>query len=85
MPKNASSLIDVTNVSANQMFVVDVNLENAPSSSFASSLRGGGTLEEYPKRVKRLTIGKNLENDNENENMKLMIINNKKKTRRRYK
>ena len=86
MPKNASSFIDVTNVSANQMFVVDVNLENVHSSSTSSS--GGGTSEEYPKRVKRLTIGEPLKiSENENENVKLLIINNnnRKKTRRRHK
>jgi hypothetical protein len=85
MPKNASSFIDVTNVSANQMFVVDANLENAPS---ASAISGGGTLEEYPKRVKRITIGeplKNSENEHEHGNENVKLFNSKKKTRRRHK
>jgi hypothetical protein len=85
MPQNASSFIDVTNVSANQMFVVDANLEKVSS---ASAISGGGTLEEYPKRVKRLTIGeplKNTENENENENENVKLFNSKKKTRRRIK
>ena len=84
MPKNASSFIDVTNVSANQMFVVDVNLENVPSASSASSSGGG-------RGIKRLTIGEPIESikksENKNENVKLLIINNnnRKKTRRRHK
>jgi hypothetical protein len=85
MPKNSSSFIDVTNVSANQMFVVDANLENAPS---ASAISGGGTLEEYPKRVKRITIGeplKNSENEHEHGNENVKLFNSKKKTRRRHK
>jgi hypothetical protein len=85
MPKNSSSFIDVTNVSANQMFVVDANLENAPS---ASAISVGGTLEEYPKRVKRITIGeplKNSENEHEHGNENVKLFNSKKKTRRRHK
>ena len=99
MPQNASSFIDVTNVSANQMFVVDANLENvssasSSSSSSASSISGGGNKEKETSvdknKNKRLTIGEPLkntenENENENENVKLFIISSKKKTRRRIK
>lgn len=95
MPQNASSFIDVTNVSANQMFVVDANLENvssASSSSSASSISGGGNKEKETSvdknKNKRLTIGeplKNTVNEHGNENVKLFIISSKKKTRRRNK
>ena len=90
MPNNSNAFIDNANNSGNQIFVIDANLTNpTPSSSFlvggdGSSGTRNNDLHVNKNIVKRLTIGEPIENNN-NENIKLMIINHKKKTRRRYK
>jgi hypothetical protein len=81
MPNNSNAFIDNTNVSGNQIFIVDVDLTNSSSSSSSSSSSlvvsgGGGERGENKNIVKRLTIGEPLNVDN---------ITNHKKTRRRYK
>jgi hypothetical protein len=90
--KNVNAFTDNTNDSGNQMFVIDANVMGVSSSSFSSSLVGGGhsnsniDLNENKHMIKRLKIGEPIENDNnDNENIKLMVVNYKKKTRRRYK
>lgn len=75
MPNNSNAFIDNTNVSGNQIFIVDVDLTNSSSSSLVVS-GGGGERGENKNIVKRLTIGEPLNVDN---------ITNHKKTRRRYK
>jgi hypothetical protein len=86
MPNNSNAFTDNTNVSGNQMFILDVNLSSSSSPSSQSSLQvGGGSKQTENKNiVKRLTIGEPLKND-DSQTMKLIIINHKKKTRRRYK
>lgn len=91
--KNVNAFTDNTNDSGNQMFVIDANLMGVSSSS----LVGGGhrntghsnsniDLNENKHMIKRLKIGEPIENDNnDNKNIKLMVINHKKKTKRRYK
>jgi hypothetical protein len=90
MPNNSNAFIDNTNVSGNQMFIVDASLLSSSSSSSSSqsssSLQVGGGCKQTEKKniVTRLTIGEPLKND-DSQTMKLIIINHKKKTRRRYK
>ena len=91
MPNNSNAFIDNTNVSGNQMFIVDASLLNSSSSSSQSSssssslqVGGGGKQTENKNIVKRLTIGEPLKND-DSQTTKLIIINHRKKTRRRYK
>jgi hypothetical protein len=86
MPNNSNAFIDNTNVSGNQIFIVDALLSSSSSSSSqSSSLQvGGGKQTENKNIVTRLTIGEPLKND-DSQTMKLIIINHKKKTRRRYK
>jgi hypothetical protein len=78
-PNNSNAFTSVTNSSGNHMFVVDANL-----MSLSSSLSGGGS----EKVKKRLTIGEpmqlNQENVKEQQNRMLVIVNDKKKTKRRY-
>jgi hypothetical protein len=77
MPNNSNAFIDNTNVSGNQIFIVDVDLTNSSSSSSSLVVSGGGGERGENKNiVKRLTIGEPLNVDN---------ITNHKKTRRRYK
>jgi hypothetical protein len=81
MPNNSNAFTDAKNVSGNQMFVVDVNVT---SSSFLPLSVGGG-------KKQRLKIGEPIQSSysyidvDKNKNMKLIIVNHKKKTRRRYK
>ena len=88
MPNNLNAFIDNTNVSGNQMFIVDASLLSSSSSSSQSSSSslqvGGGKQTENKNIVKRLKIGEPLKND-DSQTMKLVIINHRKKTRRRYK
>jgi hypothetical protein len=90
MPNNSNTFIDNTNVSGNQMFIVDASLLSSSSSSSSSQsssslqVGGGGKQTEKKNIVTRLTIGEPLKND-DSQTMKLIIINHKKKTRRRYK
>jgi hypothetical protein len=87
MPNNSNAFVDNTNVSGNQMFIVDASLlsSSSPSSpSSPSSLQVGGKQSENKNIVKRLTIGEPLKND-DGQTMKLIIINHRKKTIRRYK
>jgi hypothetical protein len=89
MPNNSNAFIDNTNVSGNQMFIVDASLLSSSSSSSQSSssslqVGGAGKQNENKNIVTRLTIGEPLKND-DSQTMKLIIINHKKKTRRRYK
>lgn len=87
MPNNSNAFINNANDSGNQMFVVDANL----MSSSSSLLVGGdgntnshnNDLYIHKNSIKRLKIGELIQNDN-TQNMKLVIINHKKKTRRRY-
>jgi hypothetical protein len=87
MPNNSNAFINNANDSGNQMFVVDANL----MSSSSSLLVGGdgntnshnNDLYIHKNSIKRLKIGELIPNDN-TQNMKLVIINHKKKTRRRY-
>ncbi len=83
MPNNSNAFVDNTNVSGNQMFIVDASLLSSSSSS-SSSLQVGGKQSENKNIIKRLTIGEPLKNDDD-QTMKLIIINHRKKTRRRYK
>lgn len=92
MPNNSNAFVDATkNVSGNQMFVVDANVT---SSSFLPLSVGGGGNDSVVNVVnakKRLKIGDpiqsnyNYANADKNQNIKLVIVNHKKKTRRRYK
>jgi hypothetical protein len=89
MPNNSNVFIDNTNNSGNQMFVVDANVTNTSSSLFVGGDGNTGSCDNDLLHVnknskKRLTIGEPIQNNN-SENMKLVIINHKKKTRRRYK
>ena len=85
MPNNSNALLK-KNDSGNQMFVVDVNVM---SSSFLPLSVGGGGGNSVADNVKqRLKIGEPIQSsyDSEkNQNIKLIIVNHKKKTRRRYK
>ena len=89
MPNNSNAFIDNTNVSGNQMFIVDVDVTSSSSSSLSSSLVvGGGGVSgggvsgcggergENKNIVKRIIIGVPINAGN---------ITNHKKTRRRYK
>ena len=84
MPNNSNAFTDAKNVSGNQMFVVDVNVT---SSSFSPLSVGGGN----DVKQRRLKIGEPIQSNysyidvDKNKNMKLIIVNHKKKTRRRYK
>jgi hypothetical protein len=89
MPNNSNAFVDAKNVSGNQMFVVDANVM---SSSFLPISLGGGVENENKNVVKqRLKIGEPIQTTNNNDtvdknpNIKLVIVNHKKKTRRRYK
>jgi hypothetical protein len=94
-PANSNGLFDNDKNPVNQMFIVDANLENAPSSALRVGggggtdeiIRGDKVKQEERSQNKRITIGEPIEqNQNlEKENVKLLIINNKKKTRRRNK
>jgi hypothetical protein len=89
MPNNSNAFVDNTNVSGNQIFIVDASLLSSSSSSSSSSqsslqVGGGGKQGENKNTVKRLTIGEPLKNDDD-QTMKLIIINHRKKTRRHYK
>jgi hypothetical protein len=88
MPKNSNTFIDAKNVSGNQMFVVDANV-----TSFLLPSVGGGGNDNVVNVVnvkQRLKIGDPIQTTNndsvdKNQNIKLVIVNHKKKTRRRYK
>jgi hypothetical protein len=92
MPNNSNAFVDATkNVSGNQMFVVDANVM---SSSFLPVSVGGGGNDSVVNVVKvkqRLKIGDPIQSNyahadgDKNQNIKLVIVNHKKKTRRRYK
>jgi len=100
-PNNSNAFTDVTNSSGNQMFVVDVNLmsvsslsgggrrngeesESNDSYDFINSRSSNGN--NILKR--RVTIGEPIKSNNgvkEQQNIKLVVVDHKKKTRRRYK
>jgi hypothetical protein len=85
-PNNSNAFTSVTNSSGNHMFVVDANLMSlSSSSSSSSSLSGGGT----EKAKKCITIGEPIQTSHdyvkEQQNIKLIIVNNKRKTKRCYK
>lgn len=90
MPNNTNAFTSNINDAGNQMFVVDANLMY--SSSPPSSLSGGGGVrvednvvdKSTVKQQRRLTIGEPIQS-NEHQNIKLIIVSQKKKTRRRYK
>jgi hypothetical protein len=81
MPNNSNAFVDSKNVSGNQMFVVDANLM---SSYLLSPSVGGG---ENAKPKQRLKIGDPIQSNYNyaDDQTKLVIVNHKKKTRRRYK
>ena len=89
MPKNSNAFVDAKNVSGNQMFVVDANV----TSFLPPSVGGGGndSVVNVVKVKQRLKIGVPIQSNynyadaQNNQNIKLVIVNNKKKTRRRYK
>ena len=89
MPKNSNAFVDAKNVSGNQMFVVDANV----TSFLPPSVGGGGndSVVNVVKVKQRLKIGGPIQSNynyadaQNNQNIKLVIVNNKKKTRRRYK
>jgi hypothetical protein len=70
------------------MFVVDANVTSSP---FLSLSVGGGGNDSVVNVKQRLKIGEPIQttanNDtvDKNPNIKLVIVNHKKKTRRRYK
>jgi hypothetical protein len=73
------------------MFIVDAN---AMSSSSSSLVVGGGGREQDKNHVKRLIIGEPIQVDKgkdqyqsgqQGQNIKLIIMNHKNKTKRRYK
>ena len=78
-----------TNDSGNQMFVVDANVTS--SSFLPISIGGGSNMENDNQNIvkRRLTIGEliqsSYDHDDKNQNIKLVVVNHKKKTRRRYK
>jgi hypothetical protein len=91
MPNNSNAFVDAKNVSGNQMFVVDANVV---SSSFLPLSVGGGGNDSVVNVVnakKRLKIGEPIQSNynyadaQTNPNIKLVIVNHKKKTKRRYK
>ena len=97
MPNNSNTFIG-SNGSGNQMFIVDANVTSSSSSSLV--VGGGGAnnnqcnqRRENKNCVKRLTIGEPIQVDkgkgeiheNQNQNIKLIIMNRKNKTKRRYK
>ena len=91
MPNNSNAFVDAKNVSGNQMFVVDANVV---SSSFLPLSVGGGGNDSVVNVVnakKRLKIGEPIQSNynyadaQTNTNIKLVIVNHKKKTKRRYK
>jgi hypothetical protein len=79
MPNNSNAFVDSKNVSGNQMFVVDANVMNLLPPSV-----GGG---ENAKPKQRLKIGDPIQSNYNyaDDQTKLVIVNHKKKTRRRYK
>jgi hypothetical protein len=90
MPNNSNAFVG-TNSSGNQMFIVDAN---AMSSSSSSLVVGGGGREQDKNHVKRLIIGEPIQVDKgkdqyqsgqQGQNIKLIIMNHKNKTKRRYK
>ena len=89
MPNNSNSFINNTNDSGNQMFVVDANVTS--SSFLPISIGGGSNMENDNQNIvkRRLTIGESIQSsyddDDKNQNIKLVVVNHKKKTRRRYK
>ena len=89
MPINSNSFINNTNDSGNQMFVVDANVTS--SSFLPISIGGGSNMENDNQNIvkRRLTIGEliqsSYDHDDKNQNIKLVVVNHKKKTRRRYK
>ena len=89
MPNNSNAFVYTKNVSGNQMFVVDANVM---SSSFLPLSVGGGSdnVVNVVNVKQRLKIGEPIQTTNndtvdKNPNIKLVIVNHKKKTRRRYK
>ena len=88
MSNNSNAFVDAKNVSGNQMFVVDANVTSSP---FLSLSVGGGGNDSVVNVKQRLKIGEPIQttanNDtvDKNPNIKLVIVNHKKKTRRRYK
>jgi hypothetical protein len=87
MPNKSNAFVDAKNVSGNQMFVVDANVMSLPLS-----VGGGGNdrLVNVVNVKQRLKIGEPIQTTNndsvdKNPNIKLVIVNHKKKTRRRYK
>jgi hypothetical protein len=88
MPNNSNGFVDAKNVSGNQMFVIDANVT---SSSFLPLSVGGGVNENNSLvnvKQRRLKIGQPIQSNyggiENNPNIKLIIVNHKKKTRRRY-
>jgi hypothetical protein len=82
MPNNSNAITSVANKSGNQMFVVDANLSSSYSSSSSSSSGGGkegGEIKAVEGIKQRIKIGEPI-----HENVKSIIVNPKKKTRRRY-
>jgi hypothetical protein len=88
MPNNTNAFIDNTNDSGNHIFVVDANV--MASSLIPLSVGGGeSNMNRENKKIvkRRLIIGETIQNtySNNNENTKFIIVNHKKKTKRRYK
>jgi hypothetical protein len=90
MPKKSNAFVDAKNVSGNQMFVVDANV----TSFLPPSVGGGGNdgVVNVVKVKQRLKIGDPIQSNynyadtQNNQNIRLVIVNHhKKKTRRRYK
>jgi hypothetical protein len=90
MPNNSNAFVDSKNVSGNQMFVVDANVMS--SSLLQLSVGGGGGNDSVVNVVnakQRLKIGDPIQSNynyadaQTNQNIKLVIVNHKKKTRRR--
>ena len=91
MPNNSNAFVDAKNVSGNQMFVVDANVMS--SSLLQLSVGGGGGNDGVVNvnAKQRLKIGEPIQSNynyadaQTNPNIKLVIVNHKKKTKRRYK
>jgi hypothetical protein len=99
MPNNSNAFLGA-NGSGNQMFIVDANVTSSSSSSLVVGGGGTDNNQCNQRRenkncVKRLIIGEPIQvdkgkndiqqNQNQNQNIKLIIMNRKNKTKRRYK
>jgi hypothetical protein len=99
MPNNSNAFVG-TNSSSNQMFIVDANATSSSSSSLVVGGGGREQDKNRVKRLiigepiqvdkgkGEIQQNENQQNENqqhENENIKLIIMNHKKKTKRRYK